>query len=77
MPLYFFHIAGSPLSEKAEGVELPDDDAAWSLAVTSTGELLKDLDGRLPDRTEIVATVVDETGRIAVTLRISGRKGKG
>ena len=72
MPLYFFQISGSPL---ATGVELIDDDAAWSLAVTSTGEVLRDLDGELADRAEIVATVQDEAGRIVVKLRISGEKG--
>ena len=72
MPLYFFQISGSPL---ATGVELVDDDAAWSLAVTSTGEALRDLDGELADRAEIVATVQDEAGRIVVKLRVFGEKG--
>jgi hypothetical protein len=72
MPLYFFRISGSPFAAR---VELVDDEAAWSLAVTSTGEALRDLDGDLADHAEIVATVQDVAGRIVVTLRISGEKG--
>jgi hypothetical protein len=37
---------------------------------TSTGEALRDLDGELADRAEIVATVQDEAGRIIVKLRV-------
>ncbi len=72
MPLYFFQISGSL---RTAGIELVDDDTAWSLAVTSTGEALRDLDGELADDSEIVATVQDGAGRVVGTLRILGDRG--
>jgi hypothetical protein len=74
MPLYLFRMSHQPPTDVV--VELADDEAAWSLAVTSTGEVLRDLDGEMNDRHEIVATVHDETGRLVATLRISGERGE-
>ena len=46
MPRYFFHVSGVATFDDPVGVDLRDDAAAWSMAVVSCVELLKDLGGR-------------------------------
>ncbi len=75
MPLYYFRITGSPSIAGGDGIDLADDDAAWSLAVTSTGEVLRDLGCTISDAVEIVATVHNPAGRVVGTLRILGDRG--
>lgn len=76
MPRYFFHTDGSAPFHDATGVDLADDDAAWSQAVVAFGELLRDIDGKLPDGEEITITVVDEAGRPIATLRFAGERSR-
>lgn len=77
MPRYFFEVSGPKSYAHSVSVQLLDDHAAWSMAVTSTGELIKDLDGKMPDKADIIATVKDAIGRVVVTLRVTGDKGPG
>jgi hypothetical protein len=70
MPLYKFH---TPASLDTEGVVLASDDAAWSQVVTYVGELLREVDGDLPDRTEWKITVWDESRKVA-EIEIGARK---
>jgi hypothetical protein len=74
MPRYFFHVSGATTFVDLEGRELVDDQEAWSLAVSSTGELVCDLDGGLRDHAEILATVTSETGVALISLRFSARR---
>lgn len=50
MPLYRFEIEGDT---EHDAMDLPNDDAAWSEIVTWCGEILKDVDGKLPAQTDI------------------------
>ncbi|WP_419716072.1 DUF6894 family protein [Aureimonas altamirensis] len=68
MPRYFFQVTGSVSHVDHEGRELPNEAAAWALAIISTGELLRDLDGEMPDHARICTTVTDELGRDLISL---------
>lgn len=68
MTRYFFQVSGTTSYVDREGRELPDENAVWALAITSTGELLRDIDGGMPDHAEIRMTVVDEDARVVITL---------
>lgn len=74
MPRYFFHVSGPRHYSDHDGVELADDDAAWSVAVISMGELIDDLNGKLPDRAELVTKVADASGSTLMTLRFQGER---
>jgi hypothetical protein len=48
MPRFHFIVTdGRNTVGRNEGLELPDREAAWAEATTASGELLRDLDGRL------------------------------
>lgn len=74
MPRYFFQVSGTVSHMDREGRELDDFQTAWSLAVSSTGELLRDIDGKLPNHAEIRTTVTDEEGVVLISLRFTGEK---
>ena len=73
MPLYYFNVTGGGLFPGCNGHDLPDDDAAWSMAIASMGDLLKDVDGCRHDRFDTLTTVTDTSGRTLMTLRFEGR----
>ena len=53
MPRYFFHVHYGDESYVDEvGEDLADDHAAWLEATSSTGESIRDLDGRLKPGTD-------------------------
>lgn len=68
MPRYFFQTSGAVIHVDHEGRDLPDIRSAWSMAIVSTGELLRDVDGGLPDHAHIVTTVTDADGQIVISL---------
>jgi hypothetical protein len=70
MPRYVF---STPFSIAREEVELSDDQEAWAQAVTYMGELLKDIDGGLPERTEWKLSV-REGGRAVAEIEVAARK---
>ena len=75
MPHYHFRLDGTPTPAGPHSEWLPDDDAAWSQAVISTGELLRDLGGKVSGRTRLRATVTEDGGRIVGTLDVSSERG--
>jgi hypothetical protein len=72
MPRFFFHIAhGSRARPADEGIDLPDEEAAWREAITACSELISDLDLNLKTGTEWRMDVTDETGAVRFRLRFS------
>ncbi|WP_427024759.1 DUF6894 family protein [Aureimonas ureilytica] len=69
MPRYFFHVSGTVTFVDQVGRDLVDDEEAWSLAITSTGELLRDLDGGMPDQADILTMVTNDDGEALISLR--------
>lgn len=74
MPRYFFQVSGDMLHADREGRLLADDAAAWSLAISSMGELLRDLDGHMPDKASILTTVTNEEGAALISLRFTAER---
>lgn len=74
MPLYYFNVTGGSFYPGRNGHDLPDDDAAWSMAIASMGDLLKDVDGMKHDRFDAVTIVTDTSGRALMTLRFEGNR---
>jgi hypothetical protein len=63
MPRYFFTVLdGHKSTLKNEGLDLPDNDAAWVEATTACGELLRNLNGRLRPGDHWSMRVKDEVG---------------
>jgi len=74
MPRYFFPVSGTVNHPDPVGQEVQDDLAAWSIAVSSMGELLRDLDGHLPVDADLTALITDEMGRVLITLQFTARR---
>jgi hypothetical protein len=68
MPSYTFTISGEPDGHE---VVLKDDDAAWSELVTWSGEVLRDVDGKLPSNSRLEICVSDDAGSDVARLSIS------
>jgi hypothetical protein len=47
MPTYFFKTTYRGDTHETDGLEMPDDHAAWAEATTACGQIIRDLDGRL------------------------------
>jgi hypothetical protein len=63
MPQYFFTVLDGRKSElKNEGLDLPDNDAAWVEATTACGELLRNLNGSLKPGDHWSMLVKDDAG---------------
>ena len=72
MPRYFFNITqGKVPRPPDEGMELPDDAAAWEEATTTCGEMIKELDGKLKAGPEWRMEVTRESGAVLYRLRFS------
>jgi hypothetical protein len=63
----------SPFSGEVSHVELTDDHAAWSQAVTYVGELLKDCDGHLPHDSNWRVSV-HEGERVVAEIELRARR---
>ncbi|MDY8110152.1 hypothetical protein U0C82_13480 [Fulvimarina sp. 2208YS6-2-32] len=70
MPIYFFNVTGSLVKPDRSGYELADEDAAWSTAIVSMGDLLRDVDGAKHDSIKTVTNVTDAFGRPLMTLSV-------
>ena len=71
MPLYFFHVCHIHHQRfDVDGLDLPDVEAAWHEATTSTGELLKDLGGGLRPGQDWSMQVADEFKNTLFEIRI-------
>lgn len=72
MPRFFFHITqGTRVRPANEGIDLPDDAAAWQEAITACSELISDLYPDLKAGTEWRMDVTDKTGAVRFRLRFS------
>ena len=60
MPVYAFKWTGEKAATK---VDLPDEHAAWSQAVMTTGQMLRELDGSFPKAGALEVEVRDEAGQ--------------
>ena len=47
MTVYYFNVTHQPDILDQEGVELPNDAAAWEEATRTCGEMIRELDGNL------------------------------
>jgi hypothetical protein len=71
MPCYTFI---APAGQSPITVELRDNDTAWAEAVRFCGEMLRDIDGDLPSRTDWQITVTSETGQLVAEIEIGARR---
>jgi hypothetical protein len=64
MPRYYFHVQcdGAEPSIDTEGVELPDEGAAWDEAISTCGQMIHDIDGAMRAGTVWQMEVTDEAG---------------
>jgi len=60
VPVYAFKWTGEKAATK---VDLPDEHAAWSQAVMTTGQMLRELDGSFPKAGALEVVVRDEAGQ--------------
>jgi hypothetical protein len=75
MPLFFFSVRdGKNATLKDEGLDLPDDQAAWIEATMACGELLRELDGRLHPGDHWSMSVKDDTGSDLYLLEFKTQK---
>lgn len=59
MPVYAFKWTGERATTK---VDLPDEHAAWSQAVMTTGQMLRELNGAFPKAGVLEVEVLDAAG---------------
>jgi hypothetical protein len=72
MPRYYFHIShGNGPRAPDEGIDLPDENAAWIEATTACGEIIRDLNGHLKPGDTWRMIVRDETGAEVFHLVLS------
>jgi hypothetical protein len=72
VPRYFFNVTQGDLPREAdEGMDLPNDEAAWEEATTACGEMIKELDGKLKAGPEWRMEVTDASGGVVYRLRFS------
>ena len=69
MPRFYFDIDDGVSQPDPDGVDLPDAQAAWAEAVRCCGEMLKDIDGRLPPNSEWKMEVTDKDAQLIFSLR--------
>jgi hypothetical protein len=74
MPRFHFHVQDGRDVPDPEGTELPDAEAARREAISAAGEMLRDLDGKLPIGAEWRMHVTDEAGHPVPTLRFSAEE---
>ena len=71
MPSYTFT---APTDACPITVDLRNNDTAWAEAVKFCGEMLRDIDGDLPSRTDWQITVTSETGQQVAAIEIIARR---
>ena len=75
MPRFYFHVRnGAQLSHTDEvGEELADANAAWKLAISYAGEILRDLDGKLKPEADWRLEVIRENGHPVCSVFVRGK----
>jgi hypothetical protein len=76
MPRYFFNINGALGGPDEDGEELPNDGAAWREATIITGEMFKEIDGKLRPGQDWSLEVADESRKPLYTIQINTRQMK-
>ena len=76
MPRYFFHVHDGTSIRDAIGTVLPDVYAAQEEAISTSGELLREIGGKFWDGAEWSLEVTDEAGRVLFTLRFSAQEAR-
>jgi hypothetical protein len=72
MPLYYFTVIhGHEEREHLEGLDFPNDKAAWEEATIACGEMLREADGNLQPGTDWVVVVKRESGELVYRLLVS------
>jgi uncharacterized protein DUF6894 len=71
MPRYFFNIYHERNDFDDVGEDLPDRNVAWRLAIRTAGQLLQDIDGRLPPGKEWRMEVTDESRKAIYLILVS------
>jgi hypothetical protein len=76
MPRYFFDVIQNGHAGLADedGIELPDDDAAWAEATGSCGQMIRDLDGALPTNSEWRMDVANADGSVVFRLHFRAER---
>jgi hypothetical protein len=69
MPRYFFCINHDVDSSNDDGLEFPDDTAAWNAATRAAGEMLRDMNFRPGDHWQM--EVKDDRERMLFQILIS------
>ncbi|WP_376772693.1 DUF6894 family protein [Ancylobacter sonchi] len=73
MPIYSFKWSGEELPTE---VDLPDEHAAWSEAVMTLGQMLRELDGSFPTEGELEMEVQSGTGATVGWILVKTGKGR-
>jgi hypothetical protein len=76
MPRYFFSTPGDGYAPDDEGVVLSGPEDAKAMAVTTAGEILKDIDGKFWSGQEWRLHVTDENGATVCVLTMRGTTGE-
>lgn len=71
MPTYQFQWTGEVAPTQ---VELPDDHAACGQAITTTGEILRELDGSFPVPGEFEMVVREAGGDLVLSITVRARQ---
>ena len=74
MPRYFFNVHHQRQGRDAEGVDLPDTDAAWHEATLVAGELFKDIAGSFQPGQDWQLEVTDEQRKALYLIRVTAQK---
>jgi hypothetical protein len=78
MSRYYFNIRyGDNLFDDDEGSAHATDEHAWEEATKASGEMLRDLDGKLRDGEEWRMEVTNEASEVVFVIRINAEKGVG
>ena len=74
MPRYFFHVHhGEESYVDKVGDDLPDDHAAWKEAMSSAGESIRDLDGRMQPGTDWRMEVTADGHGLLYVIEVKAR----
>ncbi len=71
VPRHFFHINDGTDQPDTEGIDFPDFRTAHAEAVRTCGEMIRDIDGKMPVGSTWRMDVADETGRTVLTLQFA------
>ena len=70
MPRYYFHLSHRQVYRDVDGLDLPDFASAWTEAVRTAGEMLRNLDGSLDPHTPLEIAVTNRDGEIVGRLTV-------